>query len=48
MTLLFQWLAQRTSLVHAALYVGIGVICLAGISMLLVEDTYGKDLQFYD
>ncbi len=48
MTLLFQWLAQRTSLVHAALYVGIGVICLAGISMLLMEDTYGKDLQFYD
>ena len=47
-TFLFQYLTPDIGIVKAALYVGIGAVAIAYISMTKLEETFGKDLNYVE
>lgn len=44
----FLWLQPDFGLVNAALFVGLGVVLLASISLFFMEETFSRDLNFIE
>lgn len=47
-TLLFEYFKRDIGIVNSALYVGLGAVAIAYISMTRLEETFGKDLNYVE
>ena len=47
-TLLFEYFKNDIGIVYSALYVGLGAVAIAYLSMTRLEETFGKDLNYVE